>query len=134
MVLSTTNPPVDTGVQKTPVKKKKATTKQVSTARNATVLAMEEALTTPPPSSSKRFSQAEDVFLCRAFCSNVSSLDMAIEIKQKAEDRAKQISIKQLNTLMKLSLMWKDKGNMEKANHYLQLASDFADFHHGLKK
>jgi len=61
--------------------------------------------------------------------SNVSSLDadMAIEMKQKAEDRAKQTSIKQQNTLMKLSLMWKDNVYMEKANHCLQLASDSAD-------
>ena len=74
MVLSTTNPSVDARVQKTPVKKKKATTKQVSAARNATVLAMEEVLittTTPPHSRSKKFSVAEDKFLCRAFC-NVS--------------------------------------------------------------
>ena len=78
MVLSTSNPSVDARVQKTPVKKK-ATTKQVSAARNATVLAMEEALTTtttptPPNSRSKiktKFSAAEDQFLCRAFC-NVS--------------------------------------------------------------
>jgi len=76
MVLSTSNPSVDARVQKTPVKKKKATTKHVSAARNATVLAMEEALTTttPPNSRSKtknKFSVAEDKFLCRAFC-NVS--------------------------------------------------------------
>ena len=72
MVLSTTNPPADAGVKKTPVKKKKkATKKQVSSARDATVLAMEEAITTTLPSGAtkRNFSPPEDAFLCQAFVS-----------------------------------------------------------------